>query len=77
MHASETPSWTRSRAAAAAAAILGKEETATVDGSSGASLRVAVVDAPISVYTDLRAGRDGGFWETYLPSRCRAFLQLR
>jgi hypothetical protein len=41
MHASEMPFCTRSRAAAAAAAIVGKDETATVVGSAGASLSVA------------------------------------
>lgn len=42
IQASEMPFWTRSRAAAAAEAIVGKEETATVVGSAGESLRVAV-----------------------------------
>lgn len=41
MHAREMPCWTRSRAAAAAAAMVGKDETATVEGRRGASLSVA------------------------------------
>ena len=48
MHASEMPCWTRSRAAAAAAAMVGKDETATVEGRRGASLSVAASRSRVS-----------------------------